>query len=271
MSNRPNLLVAVAVAIAVVTATAVGLAVSTPAAAAPLGAPSQGSIMYEGHPLAVPDSYIVVLRTRRGRRPSGRRREVRRRHRGSPTRRRSRGSPCGPARNRPAASPPTQPWPMSSRTRSSRTRVVRAAQPALVGPGPYRSAVASAGHEVPLPEHRAAHHAPSSSTPVSASPTRSSAAARSRHRHRRRRPERQRLSRARHPRGRHGRRQIVGVAKDVSLVAVRVLNCSGSGSFAGVIAGVDWVTTRRLTNPWLACGQHEPGRAGYQRGRWTTR
>ncbi|MPQ97677.1 S8 family serine peptidase [Modestobacter sp. I12A-02628] len=33
-----------------------------------------------------------------------------------------------------------------------------------------------------------------------------------------------------------------GVAKQVSLVAVRVLNCSGSGSTSGVIAGVDWVT-----------------------------
>jgi subtilisin family serine protease len=33
-----------------------------------------------------------------------------------------------------------------------------------------------------------------------------------------------------------------GVAKGVSLVAVRVLNCSGSGTNAGVIAGIDWVT-----------------------------
>ncbi len=33
-----------------------------------------------------------------------------------------------------------------------------------------------------------------------------------------------------------------GVAKAVTLVAVRVLNCSGSGTTAGVIAGVDWVT-----------------------------
>lgn len=33
-----------------------------------------------------------------------------------------------------------------------------------------------------------------------------------------------------------------GVAKDVSLVAVRVLDCNGSGSFDGVIAGIDWVT-----------------------------
>jgi aqualysin 1 len=33
-----------------------------------------------------------------------------------------------------------------------------------------------------------------------------------------------------------------GVAKKVSLVAVRVLDCSGSGTWEGVIAGVDWVT-----------------------------
>jgi subtilisin family serine protease len=39
-----------------------------------------------------------------------------------------------------------------------------------------------------------------------------------------------------------------GVAKDVSLVAVRVLDCAGSGTNAGVIAGIDWVT-----------GHHQPG------------
>jgi len=38
-----------------------------------------------------------------------------------------------------------------------------------------------------------------------------------------------------------------GVAKSVSLVAVRVLNCSGSGSTSGVIAGIDWVTTNHAT------------------------
>ena len=32
-----------------------------------------------------------------------------------------------------------------------------------------------------------------------------------------------------------------GVAKGVQLVGVRVLNCSGSGTNAGVIAGIDWV------------------------------
>ncbi len=33
-----------------------------------------------------------------------------------------------------------------------------------------------------------------------------------------------------------------GVAKSVALVAVRVLDCGGSGTTAGVIAGIDWVT-----------------------------
>lgn len=35
---------------------------------------------------------------------------------------------------------------------------------------------------------------------------------------------------------------VYGVAKDVTLVPVRVLSCSGSGTTAGVIDGVDWVT-----------------------------
>jgi subtilisin family serine protease len=39
-----------------------------------------------------------------------------------------------------------------------------------------------------------------------------------------------------------------GVAKDVKLVAVRVLDCAGSGSYSGVIAGIDWVTA-----------DHDPG------------
>ncbi len=37
-----------------------------------------------------------------------------------------------------------------------------------------------------------------------------------------------------------------GVAKSVRLVAVRVLNCSGSGTTSGVIAGIDWVTSNHL-------------------------
>jgi subtilisin family serine protease len=37
-----------------------------------------------------------------------------------------------------------------------------------------------------------------------------------------------------------------GVAKSVSLRAVRVLNCSGSGSTSGVISGVNWVAANRI-------------------------
>jgi aqualysin 1 len=37
-----------------------------------------------------------------------------------------------------------------------------------------------------------------------------------------------------------------GVAKQVSLTAVRVLDCGGSGSYDGVIAGIDWVTANRI-------------------------
>ncbi|HEX2051205.1 MAG TPA: S8 family peptidase [Actinomycetota bacterium] len=37
-----------------------------------------------------------------------------------------------------------------------------------------------------------------------------------------------------------------GVAKGVTLVAVRVLDCNGSGSWSSVIAGVDWVTGNHL-------------------------
>ncbi len=37
-----------------------------------------------------------------------------------------------------------------------------------------------------------------------------------------------------------------GVAKKVKLIAVRVLDCSGSGATSGVIAGIDWVTANRV-------------------------
>ncbi|MEV4712175.1 S8 family serine peptidase [Micromonospora sp. NPDC049374] len=37
-----------------------------------------------------------------------------------------------------------------------------------------------------------------------------------------------------------------GVAKATRLVAVKVLNCSGSGTNAGVIAGIDWVTANAV-------------------------
>ena len=38
-----------------------------------------------------------------------------------------------------------------------------------------------------------------------------------------------------------------GIAKSVKLVAVRVLNCSGSGTNSGVIAGMDWVATNHIS------------------------
>jgi subtilisin family serine protease len=40
-----------------------------------------------------------------------------------------------------------------------------------------------------------------------------------------------------------------GVAKAVSLVAVRVLNCSGSGTWSGVVAGIDWVVGNHQSGP----------------------
>ena len=38
-----------------------------------------------------------------------------------------------------------------------------------------------------------------------------------------------------------------GVAKNVQLVPVRVLNCQGSGTTSGVIAGIDWVTANHVS------------------------
>src|SRR5204863_7295562 len=37
-----------------------------------------------------------------------------------------------------------------------------------------------------------------------------------------------------------------GVAKQVKLVAVKVLGCDGTGSSSGVIAGIDWVTAHAV-------------------------
>ena len=45
--------------------------------------------------------------------------------------------------------------------------------------------------------------------------------------------------------------QTYGVAKDVKLVGVRVLDCQGSGSYSAIIAGVDWVT-RKAVKPAVA-------------------
>ena len=42
------------------------------------------------------------------------------------------------------------------------------------------------------------------------------------------------------------------VAKGVKLVAVRVLNCQGSGTLAGVAGGIDWVTSNHTSGPAVA-------------------
>jgi subtilisin family serine protease len=39
--------------------------------------------------------------------------------------------------------------------------------------------------------------------------------------------------------------RTVGVAKGVTLVAVRVLDCTGNGTGSGVVAGLDWITRNR--------------------------
>ncbi|MGH3992244.1 MAG: S8 family peptidase, partial [Pseudonocardiaceae bacterium] len=43
-----------------------------------------------------------------------------------------------------------------------------------------------------------------------------------------------------------------GVAKGVALTAVKVLNCAGSGSFAGIVSGVDYVTGNHTSGPAVA-------------------
>lgn len=43
-----------------------------------------------------------------------------------------------------------------------------------------------------------------------------------------------------------------GVAKAVTIVPVRVLDCSGNGTDAGVIAGIDWVTANHTSGPAVA-------------------
>jgi subtilisin family serine protease len=56
----------------------------------------------------------------------------------------------------------------------------------------------------------------------------------------------------------------IGVAHSVTLVAVRVLDCSGNGATSGVIAGVDWVTanhvagTPAVANMSLGGGAYTP-------------
>jgi serine protease len=56
--------------------------------------------------------------------------------------------------------------------------------------------------------------------------------------------------------------KLYGVAKKARLHAVRVLSCTGSGSYAGVVAGVDWVTANAqkpaVANMSLGGGTYQP-------------
>jgi subtilisin family serine protease len=42
---------------------------------------------------------------------------------------------------------------------------------------------------------------------------------------------------------------VHGVAKNVQLIAVRVLGCGGSGSWSGIIAGLDWIVSHHGSGP----------------------
>ncbi|HEY0640322.1 MAG TPA: S8 family peptidase, partial [Pseudonocardiaceae bacterium] len=56
----------------------------------------------------------------------------------------------------------------------------------------------------------------------------------------------------------------VGVAKGTQLVSVRVLNCSGSGSYAQVIAGVDWITADAAASTVPTVANMSVGGGAYQ-------
>jgi hypothetical protein len=58
--------------------------------------------------------------------------------------------------------------------------------------------------------------------------------------------------------------RTTGVAKDVALVSVRVLNCQGSGTYAQIIQGIDWVTRDAAASGRPAVALMTPGGARHQ-------
>jgi len=60
---------------------------------------------------------------------------------------------------------------------------------------------------------------------------------------------------------------VYGVAKKVTLVPVRVLDCAGSGSWSGVIAGVDWVAADANAKPTDTTQLKKAGSSQYVLGR----
>ena len=122
-----------------------------------------------------------------------------------------------------------------------------------VGPGPHRPGRPAAEQHLHLQRDRRRRHRVRRSTPASAPPTPSSAAASA--------PGSPRSTTATARTTATGTAptspgtiggSTYGVAKGVNLVPVRVLDCNGSGSNSGVIAGVDWVTANHGTAPAVA-------------------
>lgn len=52
-----------------------------------------------------------------------------------------------------------------------------------------------------------------------------------------------------------------GVAKQATVHAVRVLDCSGAGTYSGIIAGIDWVTAHRVLPAVANMSLHTPASA----------
>ncbi|GAA1275465.1 S8 family peptidase [Saccharothrix xinjiangensis] len=58
--------------------------------------------------------------------------------------------------------------------------------------------------------------------------------------------------------------RTTGVAKDVTLVSVRVLDCQGSGSYSRIIQGIDWVTRDAAAGGRRAVALMTPGGPKHQ-------
>ncbi len=50
---------------------------------------------------------------------------------------------------------------------------------------------------------------------------------------------------------------VLGVAPSVSLYAVKVLNSSGSGSYSGIVSGIEWATTNGMDVINMSLGEHQ--------------
>ena len=62
---------------------------------------------------------------------------------------------------------------------------------------------------------------------------------------------------------------VIGVAPEVTLHAVKVLNNSGSGNFSGVIAGIDWVAEQTRTQGFATVANMSLGGSGSKSGSCT--